>query len=327
VLLERASTLNKMFRPTPIARIEHPSGTLYAKLEYHNPFGSLKDRTAYGILNGAIRRGELHRGSTVVESSSGNFALAVASFCRLLELPFIPVIDPNITAASEQALRVLCDRVVKVDQRDEKGGYLGTRLAMVEELCTTLPHPFWTNQYANVDGVEAHYRTTAGEICSQIEHLDYAFIGVSTAGTIAGVSRRLKERFPAIKVVAVDSEGSVIFGGPPKKRYIPGIGASVVPTLIERAIIDQVVIVPERETVVACQALLHEHGLFVGGSSGTVYAAVRRALPAMVASAHAPSTPADGDAPHVLMLFADRGTAYLNTVFNPAWTRRLREDE
>jgi cysteine synthase len=203
--------------------------------------------------------------------------------------------------------------VVKVEERDDTGGFLKTRLEMVNQLCASVPGAYWTNQYGNLDAVEAHYQLTAGEICAEFESLDYVFIGVSTAGTIAGVSRRLKAHYPDVRVIAVDTEGSVIFGGPPRKRTIPGIGSSIVPPLVSQAVIDDVVLIPERETVCACAELLIKHGLFVGGSSGSAYAAVKR---------YAAKMPG-GPRPTVLFLCADRGTAYLDTVFDPEWASRL----
>ncbi|WNG52626.1 2,3-diaminopropionate biosynthesis protein SbnA [Archangium minus] len=287
---------------------------LYAKLEGQNPVGSIKDRPAMWVLRRAAERGELHEDSTIVESSSGNFASALASYSRLLGLKFIPVIDPNITPAYESFLQRTCERVVKVTERDDMGGFLKTRLQKVQELCASIPGAYWPNQYGNPDVIEAHYQLTGEEIRKAFTQLDYVFIGVSTGGTIAGVSHRLKEAFPSVRVVAVDAQGSVIFGGAAGKRYIPGIGASVRPQLVDHALIDDVVLVPEIETVQACRELLQEHGLLVGGSSGSCYAAVKRYLPRFRASATSPT---------VLFLCADRGTAYLETIFTPSWATRF----
>jgi cysteine synthase A len=207
--------------------------------------------------------------------------------------------------------------VVKVEEPDDTGGYLKTRLDMVKKLCATVPNAYWPNQYGNLDAMEAHYELTAGEVCAEFDTLDYAFIGVSTAGTIAGMSRRLKEHYPGIQIIAVDTEGSFIFGSPPRKRHIPGIGSSIVPPLLANAVIDDVVWIPERETVQACWELLTKHGLFVGGSSGSAYAAVRRYRSKMRASGR----------PTALFLCADRGTPYLDTVFDRGWVSRLVEEE
>lgn len=312
-LATRLEILRSILRPTPQVPLAMEGMELFAKLEYVNPIGSIKDRSAYWILKRAIERGEIDEETTVIESSSGNFANALAAFTRLLGLRFIPVIDPNISGFYESFLRRLCPTVVKVEDRDDTGGFLKTRLQMVAQLCESIPNAYWTNQYANPDALEAHYELTAGEICADFDALDYVFIPVSTAGTIAGVSRRLKERFPNVRVIAVDSEGSVIFGGAPHKRHIPGIGSSIVPPLLGEAKVDEVVLIPERETVEACRELLMRHGLFVGGSSGTTYAAVKRLAPQMTASRR----------PTVLFLCADRGTPYLDTVYDPAWVARL----
>ena len=305
--------LGNMLRPTPHVPLALPGMHLFAKLEYVNPVGSIKDRAAYWILRRAAERGDICDDTTVIESSSGNFASALAAFTRLVGLKFVPVIDPNISPAYEAFLRRMCDRVVKVQERDDTGGFLKTRLRMVEQLCATTPHAYWTNQYENPDAVDAHYQLTAGDVCADFKSLDYAFIGVSTGGTIAGMSRRLKERFPRIRIVAVDTQGSVIFGDTPRKRHIPGVGSSIVPPLVGEAEIDDVVLIPERETAAACRELLFEHGIFAGGSSGTAYAAVKRYAKKM----KGPRVPT------VLFLCADRGTPYLDTVFDPTWTTRL----
>src|SRR5213593_2404422 len=312
-LVTRLEQLRKTLRPTPHVPLAVEGMNLFAKLEFVNPVGSIKDRPAYWILKRAAERGEICEETTVIESSSGNFAAALAAFTHLVGLRFIPVIDPNISSTYESFLRRICPTVVKVEERDDTGGFLKTRLQMVKHLCATTPNAYWTNQYANPDAVEAHYELTAGEICADFDSLDYVFISVSTAGTIAGMSRRLKERYPKVRIIAVDTEGSVIFGGAPRKRHIPGIGSSIVPPLLSHAKIDDVVLIPERETVQACRELLTTHGLFVGGSSGTAFAAVKRYAAKMPAYKH----------PTVLFLCADRGTPYLDTVFDATWTTRL----
>src|SRR5260221_1167286 len=227
-LVDRLDLLGNILRPTPHVPLAMTGVKLFAKLEYVNPVGSIKDRAAYWILKRAAERGEINEETTVIESSSGNFASALAAFTRLVGLRFIPVIDPNISSAYESFLRRMCPTVVKVEDRDDTGGFLKTRLQMVKHLCDTTPNAFWTNQYGNLDAVDAHYELTAAEICADFAVLDYAFIGVSTEGTIARVARRLKQRYPRVSVVAVDTEGSVIFRGAPGKRHIPGIGSSIV---------------------------------------------------------------------------------------------------
>jgi N-(2-amino-2-carboxyethyl)-L-glutamate synthase len=305
-LLDRVAILTRMLRPTPIVRVADDRVDLFAKLEFLNGLASLKDRPALWILKRAIERGEVGPGTTLVESSSGNFGRALALFAAMLDLDFIPVIDPNASPLLEASLEAQCARVVKVCEPDDAGGYLKSRLRMVRTLLAEIPGAYWPNQYGNVDAIDAHYRLTGGEIVEALPSVDYVFVAVSTAGTIAGVSRRLKEHDPRVKIVAVDSEGSVIFGHPPKPRRIPGLGSSIRPALLQHALIDDVVIVPEAEAIRACHELLERHGLFVGGSSGSCYAAIGRYF--------AGTTPVVR--PRVLFLCCDSGAGYLHNVFD-----------
>lgn len=316
-LLDRITRLRAGLTETPLLSLVDDRLDLVAKLEFCNPTGSAKDRSAVWILEQAIRRGDITPDTTVVESSSGNFAIAVASFCRTLGIQFVPVIDPNTNRSTEDYLRALCARVEKVTQRDGTGGYLGTRLARVRALLAELDHAYWPNQYANTDAMDAHYRFTGGELCRRLSRLDYLFVGVGTAGTLAGLSRRVRESFPRATVVAVDSAGSAIFGQPPARRRIPGIGSSIVPPLCAHALVDDVVIVPESRTVAACHELFARHGLFAGGSTGTVYAAIQTYFTDRPVAA-----PRSGR-PVVAFLAADRGQAYADTIYHPAWAREV----
>lgn len=317
-LIERTKQIRRGLTGTPLIPLPDEHCDLVAKLEFCNPTGSSKDRSALWILEQAIGRGEIAHDTTVVESSSGNFALALAFYCRLLGIRFVPVIDPNCNEATESQLRLLCGQVEKVTVRDAAGSYLKTRLARVRQLLVELDSAYWPNQYANPDARDAHYRFTAGELIAQAGPLDYLFVGVGTGGTIAGLSHRIKETYPGCVVVAVDTEGSVIFGGPPKKRRIPGIGSSIVPPLCGQALIDRVEIVSETRAVEACAALAARFGLYAGGSTGSTYAAVQDYF-----ARHHPGA----RRPRVAFLAADRGHAYAQTVYAPAWVQRLRAEE
>ncbi|MFH8565750.1 2,3-diaminopropionate biosynthesis protein SbnA [Streptomyces sp. NPDC017988] len=299
---------------TPLIPLRDERCDLVAKLEFCNPAGSSKDRSALWILEKAIDRGDIAHGTTVVESSSGNFALALAFYCRMLGIPFVPVIDPNCNEATEAQLQLLCERVERVSIRDTTGGYLESRLSRVQDVLVEPGSVYWPNQYANPDAREAHYRFTGAELLAQAGRLDYLFVGVGTGGTIAGLSHRIKETHPGCVVVAVDAEGSVIFGGPPKKRRIPGIGSSIVPPLCGQALIDRVEIVSETRTAEACGVLAAEYGLYAGGSTGSVYAAVQDFF-----ARHRPGP----RRPRVAFIAADRGQAYAGTVYDPMWLRQL----
>ncbi|AUY52516.1 2,3-diaminopropionate biosynthesis protein SbnA [Streptomyces sp. CB01881] len=313
-LADRLNRIRSGFSETPIVPLDHARLDLFAKLEFSNASGSVKDRSAYVILQRAVERGEITGSSTVVESSSGNFAIALASLCRLLRVPFVPVIDPHVNASTELFLRTSCARVEKVTEPDAHGGYLRTRLARVDQLTASLENAFWPDQYANPDAADAHDMLTGAEICRTFDRLDYLFIGVGTGATIAGISRRVKRLMPRTKVIAVDSAGSAIFGEPARPRYIPGIGSSIRPPLLDLASIDDVVIVEESDTVAACHRLVRRFGFFVGGSTGSVYAAIEKYF-------------ADyrGPRPSVMFLCADRGTAYADTVYRPGWLDSIAE--
>jgi cysteine synthase A len=155
----------------------------------------------------------------------------------------------------------------------------------------------------------AYYNGLAPEVCEAMETLDYAFIGVSTCGTIAGMSRRLKEHYPNIKIVAVDIEGSVIFGHAPRKRHISGLGSSKVPPLLNEAVIDDVVMVSESHIVEGSRSLLTDHAIFGGASAGAMYYAANHYFDDTVLL----------NKPVSLFLCPDKGTAYLDNIYNAEW--------
>ena len=307
--------LRRGLTATPLLPLSDDRLDLHAKLEFCNVNGSSKDRTALWILQQAIRRGDIGPDTTVVESSSGNLAVALGSFCATLGVGFVPVLDPNCNRTTETFLRVLCPRVETVTTPDGTGGYLRTRLERVRELVAADESWYWPDQYCNADAADAHYRFTGAELCAALPRLDYLFVGVGTGGTIAGLSHRVKESFPGCAVIAVDAVGSAIFGGPTAPRRIPGLGSSIVPPLVRRAIVDEVVLVSEVDAVAACHELLATHGVLAGGSTGSVYHAIRQ---------YFATHPVPRRRPTVAFVCPDRGHAYADTVYNPAWIDTLR---
>ncbi len=312
-LAEGLKKLEALVGNTPIQKLNLPKVELYCKLEFLNYSGSIKDRSALYVIKNGVKSGEINERTTIVESSSGNFASSLATFCKFLGLHFQSVIDPNITKTYENFLNVSCENVHKVTTKDTHGGYQRVRIAKVQELVAQITDSFWPNQYANVSCMEAHYASTGGEVCEQIDHLDYAFIAVSSGGCIAGLSNRLREHYPGIKIIAVDAVGSVIFSDKARPRYIPGVGSTSRPALVDDATIDEVVHVEEPDTIDACHELVRDYGLFGGGSTGTAFSAIKSYFD----DYHGPSRP------KVLMLAADRGHAYLDTIYNPDWCQWL----
>jgi 2,3-diaminopropionate biosynthesis protein SbnA len=306
---------------TPVVKINSPELSLielYAKLEYYNPTGSVKDRAANYIINKLLELGEIDQDTLLIESSSGNFGIALSAYSKKYGIKFCCVIDPNINAINETIIRKLSTNTIKVTEPDSKGGYLLGRIKKVKELLVDIPNSYWVNQYANPYNAEAYYKTLGSELCSEIDRIDYIFMGVSSGGTITGVSKRIKEHNPNTKIIAVDVEGSVIFGGLPKKRYIPGIGSSMVPEILREARIDDIVIVDEMATIMRCHQLLENHMIFAGGSSGSVLAGIVKYF----------TNKSLGKKPNVVAVFPDRGDRYSNTIYNKNWCiDRIREFE
>lgn len=282
---------------------------LFVKLEGGNPTGSHKDRGAQYIIDKIIDEKKINKDTLILESSSGNYGIALSAYCRYKGLKFYCVIDPNISETNEMLIRKLSSIVIKVTQRDINGSYLLTRIEKIHELIQENPNSYWINQYANEYNSEAYFNTLGIEMCNEVPDIEYIFIGVSSGGTITGISRKVKEIYPNAKVIAVDIVGSVIFGGKAQKRYIPGIGSSRIPEILKLALVDEVILIDEKDVVKECNNLLLEHNLFVGGSSGAIFAAIKRYFKDKKFKRY----------PNVVTLFADRGDRYSNTVFNEEW--------
>ena len=286
---------------------------LYSKLEFLNPTGSVKDRAASFILREVLKEKIINQDTMIIESSSGNFGVALAAYCKKKSLRLIVVIDPHISPINEMLIKKFGAEVIKVTIPDSSGGYLLNRIEKVSELLSEISNSYWVNQYENPLNREAYYSTLGPEICDEVDKVDYLFLGVSSGGTIAGVSRCVKEKYPKSRVIAVDIEGSVIFGGAPAKRYIPGIGASKVPENLKYAAIDDVVTVSEKETIESCHNLLTNHYVFVGGSSGTVVAAINKYFKNKKVTRLT----------NVVTIFPDRGERYINTIYNEQWCSKF----
>ena len=192
---------------------------------------------------------------------------------------------------------------------------MGTRLKRIDQILQSEPNAVWLNQYANISNKNVHAEQTATEIAQEFDIVDWVFVGTGTTGTPVGVSERLRHLFPRIKVVAVEPAGSVTFGGAIGKRNIPGIGTSVRPELADLANPDEVVTVNEEETVEACLSFVRDYHLLVGGSTGTVLAAVQQLAPEFTR----------GDT--IVAISPDLGEKYLETVYDPVWVENVIASE
>jgi cysteine synthase A len=285
---------------------------VFLKLEGFNVTGSIKVKTALGLVEDLERRGIAKPNETVmVESSSGNLGIALSLICAIRGYPFICVTDPNTAHANIRGMELYGAKVVVVQERDAASGFLGSRLKKIDEILRSEPNAIWLNQYGNLANKNVHYEQTANEIAREFDKVDWLFVGSGTTGTLAGTSERLRQAFPNIKVVAVEPTGSVTFGGAPGKRNIPGIGTSVRPKLADLAQPDRVVTIDEETTVESCLAFVRDYHLLVGGSTGTVLAAVQQM---------APEFQRDDT---VVAISADLGEKYLDTIYDPAWVKNV----
>jgi N-(2-amino-2-carboxyethyl)-L-glutamate synthase len=284
-----------------------------AKLELMNPGGSMKDRSARHIVGSGVADGSIPLGSRLVESSSGNFGVAVAMAARLHGLAFTCVVDPHASPANVTIMRGLGADVETVDEPDGAGGYLHTRLARVHEILATTPDTVWINQYANDRNWLAHYHGAGAEIADALIVPPTHLVGaVSTCGSLLGCARRLREAGEPLEVVAADAVGSVIFGGPGGRRELPGLGSSRVPELHSPAEVDRVEAVDDATAAEACRELLATEAIFAGGSTGAVVTAVRRLVEDVAPPAR------------IVAIFPDRGDRYLDRVWYDAWLDRAR---
>lgn len=281
----------------------------YAKLEALNPGGSVKDRAAIGMVLGAIESGELTPGlSVVVESSSGNLGIGLAQVCRLYGLRFICVVDPKTTVQNQEILRAYGAELSMVTERDgETGEFLPARIQRVHQLRQRIPHVFWPNQYANVRNAQAQ-EAIMQEIVEQLDgDVDYLFVATGTCGTINGCAQFIARHGLSTHIVAVDAEGSAIFGGTGCRRLVPGHGAAIRPELHFDGMADSVTRMTDQDCVVGCRRLVGTEAILSGGSSGAVVSAVEQRLGAL---------PADANC---VLLLPDRGERYLDTIYSDAW--------
>ncbi len=301
---------------TPLVRLsklfeERRGIRVYAKLELMNPNGSSKDRPAARIINQAIKDGRIGPGSVVIESSSGNMAISLASICSYFGMKFICVIDPKTSEQNIKIMKAYGAEIEFVAKPDEATGeYLPARLQRVQELLTRIPGSYWPNQYANENNYGAHYEGTMREIVNELGTVDYVVGGVSTCGTMLGCSMYARKHSPGTKLVAVDAEGSVIFGGAKGPRVFPGLGAGIVPPFGQSSFMDISMNIPEREMAASCRTLVQKESILAGPSSGAVIAAMTRLYDQIPSGSVC------------AVILHDRGERYLDTVYSDAWIER-----
>jgi len=275
--LRVADDITDLVGETPILhlrRIAPPSSAaIYAKLEYLNPGGSVKDRAAIGIIRRAEDEGLLKPGGTIVEATAGNTGIGLALIGVNRGYKVVLFVPEHFSEEKVLIMRALGAEVIRTPDADGMAG----AITKAKELAARDPKAFMAAQFENPSNSDYHYETTAREIFDQMEgRIDALVIGVGTSGTFTGVARYLKERLPHVQAYAVETQGSILGGGKPGKHKVEGIGSSFIPKNFDPAVCDEVIMVTDPDAFGMVKDLASVEGVLSGSSGGAnVFAAVQ----------------------------------------------------
>ncbi|MBW5484677.1 PLP-dependent cysteine synthase family protein [Streptomyces bambusae] len=270
VLSTVATSFEDLVGNTPLLRLRlaglPDDAHVLAKLEAANPLSSIKDRAALAMLRGAVASGALRPGATVIESTSGNTGIALASLAAAHGHPCVIVLPDNASTERILTLRMLGARI---EFTDPARGFLGC-VERAEEIHAAIPGSWYARQHENPDNVRAHYTTTGPEIWRDTGgRVDYLVCGVGTGGTLTGTARYLREHNPDLTVVAVEPAGSpLLSGGEPGPHRIPGLNGGFTSPVTDISLVDEVIVVPDEDAAATTRAIAAGSGLLVGVSSG-----------------------------------------------------------
>jgi cysteine synthase A len=255
-----------------LSRFSAGAARIFAKLEFLNPGGSVKDRIARSMIEDAEARGLLSPGGTIVEPTSGNTGVSLAMIAAVKGYRCIVVMPEGYGRVKAKLMEALGAEVVRTPTGELMSGAIRRAEQIARETGAFLP-----NQFANPINPLTHYETTAPEIWAELgESIDAFVAGVGTTGTLTGVARFLRERLPNVLRVAAEPQGSILGGGEQGPHQVEGIGLSFFPPILDRSVIDEVLLVSDAEAFETCRTLAREEGLLVGGSSGVAAAAALR---------------------------------------------------
>jgi cysteine synthase A len=270
------NNVTELIGHTPLIRLNSivstlPGVELLGKLESFNPSGSVKDRPCLSMILDAERKGILKKGSTIIEPTSGNTGIGLAMICAVRGYRCILTMPEAMSLERIYLLRLYGAEVVLTPAKD---GIQGA-IKKSEELAKKIQYSFIPHQFENDSNPRIHRETTAQEIFEACEGKVDAFVsGVGTGGTITGVGEYLKEKNPQIKIIAVEPKTSAVLSGKPGGRHnIQGIGAGFIPKILNRKIIDEIILIEDKEAFQMARRLGREEGLSVGISAGANVAA------------------------------------------------------
>lgn len=274
--IHRALALEDSIGATPLvrlARFSRGAARIFAKLEWFNPGGSIKDRIARAMIADAERRGLLAPGGTIVEPTSGNTGVALAMLAAVKGYRCVIVMPEGYGHVKAKLMEALGATVIRTPSADLMSG----AIERARQITAGTPGAYMPNQFSNPVNPRAHYETTGPEIAKALGGSVDAFVaGVGTTGTFIGVARFLRERAPNLLRVAAEPQGSILGGGEKGPHAVEGIGLSFFPEILDRGQIDEVVTITDAEAFETCRRLAREEGLLVGGSSGVAAAAALR---------------------------------------------------
>ena len=269
--------ITQLVGATPLLKLKHlaqpGSAEVFAKLEYLNPGGSVKDRAAIGIIRRAEQEGQLKPGGTIVEATAGNtgIGLALIGVNRGYKVAlFVP------ERFSEEKVAIMRALGADVTRTPDAEGMQGA-IRQAKELVARDPKAFMAGQFFNPANPDYHCETTAVEIFEQMEgKIDAIVIGAGTAGTFTGVARYMKKRLPKVLAIAVETQGSILGGKPPGPHKVEGIGASFIPGNFDPSVCDEVLMVSDDDAFGMVKQLAAREGVLSGSSGGaSVFAALQ----------------------------------------------------
>jgi cysteine synthase A len=267
--LRVADDITQLVGETPILQLRRivPPGSaaVYAKLEYLNPGGSVKDRAAIGMIRRAEEEGRLRPGGTIVEATAGNTGIGLALIGVNRGYKVALFVPEKFSEEKVMIMRALGAEVTRTPDDEGMQGAINRAKALAADDANAL----MVGQFENPANPDYHYETTAREIFDQMEgRLDAIVIGAGTAGTFTGIARYVKERLPRVWAAAVETQGSVLGGGKPGKHKVEGIGSSFVPKNFDPTVCDEVIMVTDPEAFGMVKELAAQEGVLAGSSSG-----------------------------------------------------------
>jgi cysteine synthase len=272
-----AENINELVGNTPLLHFRRivPAGgaDVFAKLEYLNPGGSVKDRAAIGMIKEAEEEGLLKPGATIVEATAGNTGIGLALIGVNKGYRVVVCVPEKFAEEKVKIMRALGAEVVRTP--DEAG--MQGAIAKAKELAAKIPGSFTALQFENPANPDFHQKTTAAEIFEQMDGaIDAIVIGVGTGGTFTGVARFMKQKLPGVYCAAVETQGSVLGGGPKGPHKVEGIGSSFIPETFDPAVCDEVIMVTDKDAFDTVAQLARSEGVLGASSAGAnVFAALQ----------------------------------------------------